>query len=55
MVLRDARIYPDIIAHKRTGEDALLGRMGQILLIMGSVMNGESLATWERNAAASTS
>jgi hypothetical protein len=55
MVLRDARIYPDIIARELTGENALLGRMGQILLIVGSVVNRESLAAWERNAATSTS
>jgi len=29
--------------------------MGEILLIVGSVMNCENLAAWQRNAAASTS
>ena len=37
------------------GEDVLLGRMGQILFILGSVVNRESLAAWQGDAAASTS
>ena len=37
------------------GEDALLGRMGQILFILSSVVNRENLAAWQGDAAASTS
>jgi len=37
------------------GVNALLGRMGQILLIMGSGVDCESLAAWQHNAAASAS
>lgn len=37
------------------GVNALLGRMGQILLIMSSGVDRENLTAWQRNAAASAS
>ena len=62
-------VFPQVIGHGSVGrtslsghnraqgygEDALLGRMGQILFILGSVVNRESLATWQGDTAASTS
>jgi len=55
MVLRGARIYPD--NHRLSGNEvhALLGRMGQIPLILGSGVECKDLATGQRNAAASAS
>jgi hypothetical protein len=62
-------VFPQVIGHgsagrmslsghhraQGNGEDALLGRMGQILFILGSVVNRKSLATWQSDTAASTS
>jgi hypothetical protein len=63
-----ALVFPQMIGHGSAGRsylyiikcgvglgNALLGRMGQILIIVRSGMDGENLTAGQRNAATSTS